>query len=179
LDQSYYVAPDGASATKAYVLLRDAMRADGRVAVGRFVMRTKESLACLRPLESGLALHTMFFADEVRAVRDVVQLPQHAAASVAEMKLATQLISSLAAKWDPTRYEDTYRKSILAIVKKKGRGQTIDTSAATERPKIVDLMEALKKTLAAQRSDAQPTHAPAVKRPKRRGQAAARRHISR
>ncbi len=146
-DQTYYAAPDGVSATKAYVLLRDAMRKDGRVAVGRFVMRTKESLVCLRPLEDALALHTMFFADEVRSVKDLVQLPRHAAASAAELTLAARLIDSLSAKWDARRYEDTYRKSILAVVKKKERGETIETGAAKERPKVVDLMEALKKTL--------------------------------
>ena len=153
-DQTYYAAPDGISATKAYVLLRDAMRKDGRVAVGRFVMRTKESLVCLRPLEDALALHTMFFADEVRDVKEIVQLPRHAAASAAELTLAARLIDSLSAKWDARRYEDTYRKSILAVVKKKERGETIETGAAKERPKIVDLMEALKETLATSASGA-------------------------
>jgi DNA end-binding protein Ku len=146
-DQTYYAAPDGVSATKAYVLLRDAMRKDGRVAVGRFVMRTKESLVCLRPLDDALALHTMFFADELRDVKDIVQLPRHAAASAGELTLASRLIDSLSAKWDARRYEDTYRKSILAVVKKKERGETIEPGAARERPKVLDLMEALKKTL--------------------------------
>ena len=151
-DQTYYAAPDGVAATKAYVLLRDAMRKDGRVAVGRFVMRTKESLVCLRPLEEALALHTMFFADEVRNVKDVVQLPPRAAASASEVGLARRLIESLSGAWDARRYEDTYRKSILAVVKKKERGQTIETGGSNERPKIVDLMEALKTTLDASAS---------------------------
>ena len=146
-DQTYYAAPDGAAATKAYVLLRDAMRKDGRVAVGRFVMRTKESLVCLRPLEEALALHPLFFADEVRNVKDVVQLPRRAAASASEITLARRLIESLSGSWDARRYEDTYRKSILAVVKKKERGETIETGGSNERPKVVDLMEALKKTL--------------------------------
>jgi DNA end-binding protein Ku len=171
-DQTYYAAPDGVAATKAYVLLRDAMRKDGRVAVGRFVMRTKESLVCLRPLEDALALHTMFFGDEVRSVKDVVQLPRHTAARAAELALAARLIESLSGSWDPRRYEDTYRKSILVVVKKKDRGETIEAGASTERPKIVDLMEALKKTLETPRSVAKP--APRQKDPRSKGASRAR-----
>jgi len=186
-NQSYYVAPDGNAAIKAYALLRDAMRKDGRVAIGRFVMRTKESLVCLRTLEEALALHTMFFADEVRNVADVVQLPKHAAPSAAEIALAGRLIESLSGAWDARRYEDTYRKSILAVVKKKERGETIETGGSTEHPKIVDLMEALKKTLetsastASRRKGASPARAASspVRRPTRAPGHAVRRHDSR
>jgi DNA end-binding protein Ku len=148
-DQTYYVAPDGASATKAYVLLRDAMRRDGRVAIGRFVMRTKEYVVCIRPFEDALALHTMFFADEVRDVKDVVRLPRHPPASASELALAGKLIDSLAGAWLPRAHEDTFRKSVLSLVKKKDRGEAIETDRDKEKsPRVVDLMEALKATLA-------------------------------
>lgn len=147
-DQSYYAAPDGPAAAKAYVLLRDAMSKEGRVAVGLFVMRTKEFVACLRPYEHALALHTMFFADEVRAVKDVVDLPARVAPGAKELDMARRLIDSLASRWNPKDYEDTFKKSVLAVVHKKDRGEVIETKAAGERPgRVLDLMEALKATL--------------------------------
>jgi DNA end-binding protein Ku len=148
-DRAYYLAPDGAGAAKPYALLRDALRKAGRVAIGRFVMRTKEYVVCIRPFEHALALHTMFFADEVRAVKGVVELPRHPAATPGELSLAGKLIESLSGRWDPRAHEDTFRRSVLALVKKKERGETIAVGAAAERPgHVIDLMEALKASLA-------------------------------
>jgi DNA end-binding protein Ku len=164
---SYYVAPDGTAATKAYVLLRDAMRREGRVAIGRFVLRTKEYVVCIRPFDDALALHTLYFADEVRDVKDVVKLPAHAAVSASELDLAARLIESLSGAWRPRELEDTFRQRILALVKKKERGETIEAGAErAEGPRVVDLMEALKATLAKTANGHRPrTHgAPAVSR---------------
>jgi DNA end-binding protein Ku len=147
-DQSYYASPDGTAAGKAYVLLREAMRKEKRVAIGTFVMRTKEYVACIRPLENALALHTLFFADEVRDVKDVVTVPARASVGAKELAMATQLIGSLSGKWEPARYEDTFRERVLTLVKKKDNGQVIEAPADAEKsPKIADLMEALKATL--------------------------------
>jgi DNA end-binding protein Ku len=147
-DQSYYAAPDGAAATKAYVLLRDAMEKEGRVAVGRFVMRTKEYVVCVRPLGRALALHTMFFGDEVRKATDVVDVPARATASARELSMAGQLIAALSGPWKPEEYEDTFKRSVMELVKKKDRGETLEPAGAPKAPRIVDLMEALKATLA-------------------------------
>jgi DNA end-binding protein Ku len=146
---SYYVAPDGPAATKAYVLLRDAMTRAGRVAIGRFVMRTKEYVVCIRPFDGALALHTMYFADEVRDAKEIVKLPPHTAVSASELTLAARLIESLAGKWKPSEHEDTFKQRILAIVRKKERGEAIQAGAEpAEGTRVVDLMEALKATLA-------------------------------
>jgi DNA end-binding protein Ku len=146
-NQGYYVAPDGPGAAKAYVLLRDAMRKEERVAIGRFVMRTKGYVVCIRPLEDALALHTMFFADEVRDAKDVVKLPRSASTSSRELALAAKLVASLAGSWDPQSYQDTFKRSVLELVKKKEHGAIIETAGA--RPAAIpDLMEALKATLA-------------------------------
>jgi DNA end-binding protein Ku len=175
-DQTYYLGPDGPSAAKAYALLREAMRKDGRVAIGRFVMRTKEYVVCIRPLGEVLALHTMFFADEVRDPREVVELPKHAAPTASELGLAARLIDSLAGEWNPRAQEDTYRKSVLALVKKKERGETIEVGGeGAKRPKVVDLMEALKATLAARAPAAGRTRAaPARSRTQSRSRARAK-----
>jgi DNA end-binding protein Ku len=147
-DQSYYAAPDGEAAAKAYVLLREAMSKEGRVAVGMFVMRTKEFVVCLRPSGHALGLHTMFFADEVRAAEDVVSLPSRIAPSAGELQMARRLVDSLAGDFDPRSFEDTFRKSVLALVKKKEHGETIETKKGRAEPgRVLDLMSALKATL--------------------------------
>jgi len=187
-DRSYYASPDGPPAAKAYVLLREAMRKEARVAVGRFVMRTKEYVVCIRPLEEALVLHTMFFADEVRAAKDVVTVSAKVTASAREIAMATQIVSSLASSWDPGAHEDTFKTRVRALVRKKGEGEVIDTSKeGGTGPRITDLMEALKATLAggvdkrapatraaqAQRSRARAGAGRSA--PQRRGKRAARR----
>ncbi|HET6149675.1 MAG TPA: Ku protein [Polyangia bacterium] len=169
-DQTYYVGPDGASAHKAYALLRQAMYDKGRVAIGRFVMRTKEYVVCIRPLENALALQTMYFPDEVRSPKIVGDLPGKAAVKARELTMAGQLIDSLTSKWDPSRYEDTHTKKVMALVRKKDQGKEIVVPEAEEAEggKVVDLMEALKATLArhsnghakASRGKPRPAHAP-------------------
>jgi DNA end-binding protein Ku len=150
--QTYYVGPDGAAAHKAYALLRQAMADKGRVAIGRFVMRTKEYVVCIRPLASALALQTMFFPDEVRSPKIVGDLPSKAAVKGRELTMAGQLIDSLTSKWDPGRYEDTHTKKVMALVRKKDQGKEIIVPEAEEADggKVVDLMDALKATLAKQ-----------------------------
>jgi DNA end-binding protein Ku len=149
-DQTYYVGPDGAAAQKAYALLRQSMADKGRVAIGRFVMRTKEYVVCIRPLENVLALQTMFFPDEVRSTKIVGDVPRKAAVGSRELTMAGQLIDSLSGKWDAARYEDTHTKRVMALVRKKDQGKEILAPEAedTGTGKVVDLMEALKATLA-------------------------------
>jgi DNA end-binding protein Ku len=171
-DQSYYVAPDGEAAAKAYVLLREAMKKEERVAIGMFVMRTKEFVACLRPMERILALHTMFFADEVRAASDVVSLPSRAAPTAGELAMARKLVGSLAGKWNPRAFEDTFRKSVLALAEKKDRGEVIETGGqeAAQPSRVLDLMSALKATLS---QGANAARKPARTARRTRGRAAA------
>jgi DNA end-binding protein Ku len=148
-DQTYYVGPDGAAAHKAYALLRQAMADKGRVAIGRFVMRTKEYVVCVRPLENALALQTMFFPDEVRSPKIVGDLPHKAAVNARELAMAGQLIDSLSGKWDVSHYQDTHTKRVMALVRKKDQGKEIVVpETAPKDSGVVDLMDALKKTLA-------------------------------
>jgi len=149
-DQTYYVGPDGEAAGKAYGLLRQAMEEQRRVAIGRFVMRTKEYIVCIRPFGEVLALHTMYFPDEVLSAKDLDIAP-HRQASVGkqELALAGQLIASLSGHWDPTEYKDTFRQRVMEIVRKKAKGEEIVAAPGEEKPgKVVDLMQALKATLA-------------------------------
>ena len=149
-DAMYYVGPDGAAAGKAYGLLREAMHERGRVAIGRFVMRTKEYVACIRPFDKVLALHTMFFPDEVRNPKDLDAVPERVSVGKQELALAGQLIDALAGPFKPETYQDTFRARVMELVRKKNKGQEITAAEAPEKSpgKVLDLMAALKATLA-------------------------------
>jgi DNA end-binding protein Ku len=130
-------------------------------------MRTKEYVVCIRPLENALALQTMFFPDEVRSPKIVGDLPAKAAVKARELTMAGQLIDSLTSKWDPARYEDTHTKKVMALVRKKDQGKEIIVPEAEEAEggKVVDLMDALKATLAKQGNGHSRTrgHAPSTR----------------
>jgi DNA end-binding protein Ku len=148
-DKTYYVAPDSEAAAKAYGLLRQAMQQQGRVAIGRFVMRTKGYVVCVRPMENILALSTMYFPDEVRSTKDLTLVPRKANVGKQELALATQLIDAMAGHWDPSAYKDTFRQHVMELVRRKDKGEEIVVDAPAAEPgKVIDLMAALKATLA-------------------------------
>ena len=153
-DSTYYLAPEKSEgAQKAYVLLRKAMEDQKKVAIGRLVMRTKQYLAAIRPVEEALAVSTMLFHDEIVPVSEIDGIPTGRSApkvSPAEVKMAAQIIESLTREWDPKRYEDTYRVQVLDFLKKKAAGEEIVTEEPeAEEAKVVDLMAALEASLEA------------------------------
>jgi len=159
-DKAYYVAPDSDSARKAYDLLREAMLRQKRVAIGRFVMRTKEYVVCIRPLERAMALHTMYYPDEVRSPKELGHLGTKTAAGKQELALAEQLLGAMARHWDPNAYKDTFSARVLDLVHKKDKGQEIAAAPTKSAPgKVVDLMEALKATLAGARKQGKASRA--------------------
>ena len=145
-ENTYYLAPDGKAAGKAYALLVQAMEKSGKVAIGRFVMRSKQYLAAIRPRDGLLVLETLYFADEVRGRDDVGDIPE-TDISDRELKIADQLIDSLTVDWDPERYEDTYREQVLDLIKRKAEGVEIVVPDAPKQAKVVDLMAALEASL--------------------------------
>jgi DNA end-binding protein Ku len=147
---SYYLAPEGEGAAKAYALLRQAMAGSGQVAIATLVMRNKEYLVAVRPDAEALALHTMYFADEVRAPGRDLELPSDAELSERELSMAALLIESMRSEWDPRRYRDTYREKVAALIEEKRSGREIVVPAPREAPsEVVDLMEALNASIAA------------------------------
>ena len=153
-DATYYLAPEKSDgARKAYTLLRKAMEDQEKVAIGRLVMRTKQYLAAIRPLDGALAVSTMLFHDEVVPVSDIDGVPTGRSApkvAPAEVKMAAQIIESMSRDWDPTRYEDTYRVQVLDFLKKKAAGEEIVVEEEPEEESnVVDLMAALEASLAA------------------------------
>lgn len=150
-DKAYLLGPDKGG-HKPYRLLAAAMRESGKCAVAKFSTRGKQQLVLLREADQGLVLHTLFYADEVRSFADV-DLGDEVATKPAEVDLAVKLIDQLAAdRFDATLYEDEYRKAALAMIERKIEGKdVVSLPARAPRAQVIDLMDALKQSLATQR----------------------------
>jgi DNA end-binding protein Ku len=143
---TYYLAPEGEAANKAYALLRQVMRAANKVAIGTVVMRNKEYPVAIRPDDNVLALETMYFADEIRSpTKDLPELPAADEVSDRELKMAGLLLESMESDWDPETYHDTHREKVEAVIEAKRQGDEIVTGveAAPPSTKVVDLMDVL------------------------------------
>jgi DNA end-binding protein Ku len=163
-DNAYHLAPATGGA-KAYALLLSAMESAGKVAIGRFVLRTRQQICALRPADGVLVLSTMLFGDEVNAPERLDELEGLAdvEANEREVAMAQQLIESLTTPFDPTAYRDEYRERVLELIERKAAGEEIAVQPAPEAPAAVpDLMAALEASVAAVRGDG--AAAPARKR---------------
>jgi DNA end-binding protein Ku len=164
-DAPYYVAPD--KQAKPYALLTKAMEEAGKVAIGRFVMRNKQYVAALRPVDGRLMMSTMVFADEVVDPASIDELDglEDVDVSAREVQMAEQLVESLAAPFEPEKYHDTYREQVIDLIEKKAAGETFEApEQVAEAPKVVDLMAALEASVQAAK-DARGRH-PAAQKPK-------------
>jgi len=155
-DTTYYLAPRGDAAARAYALLRAAMRQTNKVGIALFVLRGKERVVAVRPERRTLAMQTMYFADEVRDPDAALgDLPGEVELGERELKTACMLIESLAMSWDPSRYQSTYRHQLEDLIDRKRHGETVQPSAATsQRAEVVDLMAALQASLDASKAHA-------------------------
>jgi DNA end-binding protein Ku len=153
-EQPYYLGPDK-GAERAYALLVQAMADARKVAIARFVLRNKEHLAAIRPMEDVLTLTTMRFHDEVSSPQDldgeVFEETKPKKPEKRELEMAKQLIESLTSDFEPDKYRDEYREELLDLLERKAEGKEV-VSAPTEEPKPTkapDLMAALEESLAA------------------------------
>lgn len=145
-DKSYYLVPDE-TGVKAYALLIKSMEETGKIAIAKIVIRTKESLAALRVRDGIMMLETMFYPDEIRSAEGLPYQQKEVKIHDNEVKMAISLINSLAAPFQPEKYNDEYRKALLDIIRAKVEGQEI---AVPEKPvagNVVNLMEALKASI--------------------------------
>jgi DNA end-binding protein Ku len=145
-ERTYWLAPDGPAAAKAYQLLLAAMEERERAAIGTVVMRNKQYLAAVRPLDGALAMSTMRFADEVVPRSKVEGVPARRSKPEAKtLKMALQLVDSLESDWDPTRYHDTYTEELRQRIKAKDAGEEVVEEAEPREAasNVVDLMAAL------------------------------------
>lgn len=146
---AYYLVPDKPTSAKPYALLHEAMQRTGKVAIARFVMRTKEYLAAIRPRDGALVLSTMLFADEVVEVDAVDGLPEGIAVDDRELEMAEQLVEQLSTDFEPDRYEDHYRQRVLELIEAKAKGEVVVTQPEPEAEPtgVVDLVAALEASL--------------------------------
>jgi DNA end-binding protein Ku len=166
--KSYYLVPDETGA-RAYALLREAMSRDGRVGIAKVSFRDKEHLAALRFRDDAFVLETMFWPDEVREV-DFGDVDVHVEVREQELAMARQLIESLTGPWEPDAFTDEYREALLRIVDAKAAGREVEVVQPEPTATVVDLMEALKASVAAARKQVGATEEPT--RPSRGGAAA-------
>jgi DNA end-binding protein Ku len=174
--KSYYLVPEETGA-KAYSLLREAMKEDDRVGIAKVSFRDKEHIAALRFKDDAFVLETMYWPDEIRDA-DFGDVDVHQDVRDQELTMARQLIDSLTSEWDPDAFSDAYREALLEIVEAKLNGQEIEIVEAEPAAKVVDLMEALKASVAAASKEAEPApkkktaaKKPAAKKPAARKKA--------
>jgi DNA end-binding protein Ku len=169
-DSAYYLAPDKAT-VKPYALLAEAMERSQKVGIARFVMRSKQYLAAVRPKNGKLLLSTMVYSDEVNETDGISELDGVAKIDVndKELAMAEQLIESLSAQFEPSKFEDTYRNRVLDLIERKAAGETEIVSAPqpVSADKVVDLMAALEASVKAAKETRKrhPTSRPADEKP--------------
>ncbi|MGF6782229.1 Ku protein [Paraburkholderia sp. GAS334] len=156
LDTPYYLAPDR-KGEKVYALLREAMKASGKIGVANVVLHNKQHLAALIPVGSVLALNTLRWAAEVRDFEELKLPPEDAkkaGVTARELDMAKKLIDDMSSMWDPSEYQDTFRDDIMALVKRKIRAGKTEEIADVETPResrksadILDLSDLLRRSL--------------------------------
>ena len=142
-ERTYWLAPDGDAAKKSYQLLLAAMEQEERVAVGTVVMREKQYLVAVRPLDGVLAMSTMRFADEVVPRSEIDALPRRSAPDPKALRMATQLIDGLSGEWNPKRYHDTFTEELRIRIARKDSGKQVVESTEKPKAQVLDLMAAL------------------------------------
>jgi DNA end-binding protein Ku len=144
LESSYYVAPE-ANGEKPYALLLEALRQSKYDGIAKVTMHGREHVVILRPAERGIMLHTMYYADEIRNVAEFQ--PHRKLVNDKELKLAKTLVDSLLDDFKPEQFKDTYRTNLEKLVQAKAKGKQITAAPEPEAPKVIDIMEALKRSL--------------------------------
>lgn len=146
-DRPMYILPDE-RAGKAYYLLLEALQANGKGAIAKFVMRNKEYIGVIRPIKHVLCMELMHFADEIVSVSSL-GVPSNPGVRDAEVKMAMQLLDSLESNFKPEQLHDDYREAMLKLIQKKAEGEeiTVQPAQEEEHPEVIDLMSALKKSV--------------------------------
>jgi DNA end-binding protein Ku len=143
-ESSYYMSPEEAG-EKPYALLFDALKRTGYVGLAKVTMHNREHIVILRPGVRGILLHTMYYAHEIRGMEEF--RTDLSLVKDKEVALATGLIEALAAEFEPEKYRDTYRDNVLAMIEAKKAGQEVVEAATPEPAKVIDILDALKKSL--------------------------------
>jgi DNA end-binding protein Ku len=149
-DRTYYLVPASTTAQRRpYVLLLEAMRETGTAALGRFVRAGRESMCLVRPKGDALALETLFLAEDVHSQAEISEAVEETKVKKTELDLARQVIASLAGDFEPSALASNYRRDLRALLEAKMRGEELVAPEPVEVAPVIDLMEALKASVAA------------------------------
>lgn len=154
-EKPYYVAPRGGSSAEGFVVIREALRKNRKTALGQMVMRGREHLVAIRPCGKGLLLETLRYADEVRKSDSVFDDIEEPDLDDEMMELAESLIEKKSGPFKPEDFEDKYEQALRELIEEKAEGEEIVTAGDGKKPKggqVIDLMEALKKSVAEEKA---------------------------
>src|ERR1700730_12753384 len=174
-DSSYLALPEKDN-PKPYVLLVQALEDSDRVGIAKITMHQREYTVFIRPRSHGLTIHTMYFVNEIRSVEGCGKITQEVKLRPQEIKLAEQLVESLSGDFRPQQYHDTFQENLKALMEAKREGKTIVEEAPPKRAPVIDMMEALKRSL--QATEEQKKKKPMRARPAAREREARRRLAS-
>ncbi len=144
--KTYYMAP-GETGSNAYTLLKKALKETGKIGIANVTLRSKGSLAAIRVIDDCLAMVTMFYPAEIRPVEHVPNLPKDIEVNEKELAMAKMLIEQLTTPFEPAKFENEYRKRLLAAIERKVTGQEIVTAPEPQKPNVINLMEALQASI--------------------------------
>jgi DNA end-binding protein Ku len=176
-DLAYYLAPAGPEAQRRpYVLLLRAMQDAGMAAVGKFVLWGKENLCLIRPLGESLVLETLYFAEDIRPRAEIDEAVEETDVKDPELAMARQLVESLVGDFDPEEYKNEYRSELRAMLEAKLAGQEIARPEPAPEAPVIDLMDALKQSVAQAQKD---KGKPAAAKPKKKASTGRKRAAAR
>jgi DNA end-binding protein Ku len=148
-DRTYYLAPASApAARRPYVLLLEALKDTGMGAIGRFILRGNETFCLIRPRGEALAMETLFVAEDVRSQAEIEEAVEETKVKKPELDLARQVIDSLVAEFDPSELQSTYRRDLRALLESKLSGEPLAKPEEVPEAPVIDLMEALRASVA-------------------------------
>jgi DNA end-binding protein Ku len=175
-ESSFYMAPD-ASGEKPYALLFDTLKKTGYVGIAKIAMHNREHIVIFRPGQHGILMHTMYYTHEIRKVEEF--RTDTSLVKEKEVQLAEMLVESLAAAFEPEKYHDAYRDNLQALIDAKVKGEEVVSPPVHEPAKIIDIMEALKQSLAIAKKPAASTmEVSAAEEPESKGKKRAPRRAS-
>jgi DNA end-binding protein Ku len=157
-DQPYFLAPEKGGA-KAYVILREALKKSGKVGIAKVVIKTREHLAAVKPLENALVLELMHFADELADPAEL-KLPPAKDVGQKELTMAQTLVDNMSADWDPDAFKDEYREALMDVIEEKiksGGRKSVSKRAQPASTKVVDLVSVLQQSLQQAQKQKKPT----------------------
>lgn len=144
--KTYYMAPSETGAN-AYNLLKEALKETGKIGIANVTLRAKGSLAAIRVIEDCLAMVTMYYPAEIRTIEQVPNLPKEVSLIDKELDMAKMLIEQLTTTFEPSKFENEYRKRLLATIEQKVSGQDVVSAPEPQRPNVINLMEALQASI--------------------------------